>query len=67
MPREVKDAMLSFLALFKCKGISCYQGENVLLAAEEVLRVCKQLDATRGLLEEHVVDILTGLANCSNP
>jgi hypothetical protein len=67
MSREVKDGMLSFLALFKCKSISRYQGENVLLAAEEVLGVCKRLDAAQGLLEEHVIDILTGLANCSNP
>jgi hypothetical protein len=45
MSHEVKDAMLSFLALFKRKGISRYQGKNVLLAAEEVLGVCKRLDA----------------------
>jgi hypothetical protein len=45
MSHEVTDAMLSFLALFKHKGISRYQGKNVLLAAEEVLGVCKRLDA----------------------
>ena len=67
MSQEVKESMLSFLALFKQKEISCYQGENVLLASEEVLGVCKHLDAAKGLLEEHEADILMDLANCSTP
>ncbi len=67
MSREVKDAMLFFLSLFKRKGISRYVGENVLLASEEVLGVCKRLDAGKGLLEEHVIDVLTGLSICGNP
>ena len=65
MSCKVKDAMLGFLALFKCKGISRYPRENMLLALEEVLGVCKHLDAAKSLLEEHVVDVLTGLAICS--
>ena len=67
MSREVKDAMLFFLSLFKRKGVSRYVGENVLLASEEILGVCKRLDAGKGLLEEHVIDVLTGLSICGNP
>ena len=50
MLREVMDAMLNFFALFKRKGISRYQGENVLLASEEVLGVYKCLDVAKSLL-----------------
>ena len=67
MSREVKDAMLFFLSLFKHKGVSRYVGENVLLASEEILGVCNRLDAGKGLLEEHVIDVLTGLSICGNP
>jgi hypothetical protein len=67
MSREVKDAMLTFIGLFKRKGIARYPGENVLLASEEIMGVCKRLDAGKGLLDEHVIDILTGLAISSNP
>jgi hypothetical protein len=67
MSREVKDAMLTFIGLFKRKGIARYAGENVLLASEEIMGVCKRLDAGKGLLDEHVIDILTGLAISSNP
>jgi hypothetical protein len=66
MSREVKDAMLGFLSLFKRKGIARYTGENVLLASEEVLGVCKRLAAARSLLDEHVIDVLTGLSICGN-
>lgn len=66
MSREVKEAMIVFLDLFKRKGIARYSGENVLVASEEVIGVCKRLDAAKGLLEEHVIDVLTGLSICSN-
>jgi hypothetical protein len=66
MSREVKEAMLNFLDLFKRKGIARYTGENVLEAVEEVLGVCKRLDSVNALQEEHLADILTGLSICSN-
>jgi hypothetical protein len=33
MSREVKEAMTKFLYIFKRNGISCYTGENVLVAS----------------------------------
>jgi hypothetical protein len=61
MSREVKDAAISFLDLFKHKGIARYAGENVFLASEEVLGVCKRLDAHGALQNENVNDVATGL------
>ena len=66
MSREVKQAMLNFLDSFKKSGLTKYAGENVLLAASEVLGVCKRLDAVKSLQDEHVHDVLTGLAICNN-
>ena len=45
MSKEVKLAMLTFIEFFKKNGIAKYSGENVLLAAEQLLGVCKCLDA----------------------
>ena len=61
MSPEVKEAMLTFLDLFKCKGVACCTRENIMQISEELLGVCKQLDAVYGLQDEHVADILTGL------
>ena len=66
MSREVKDAMLNFLDLFKRKGVARYTGENVLLVSEEIIGVCKRLDSVGALQEDHVIDILTGLSICGN-
>lgn len=66
MSREVKEAMYKFLDIFKRQGISRYTGESVLVASEEILAVCKRLDAVHALQEEHVTDILTGLSICTN-
>ena len=43
-----------------------YTGENVIVASEEVLGVCKRLNSVRALQEDHVLDILMGLSVCSN-
>jgi hypothetical protein len=61
MSHEVKDPVISFLDLFKLKGIARYAGENVFLASEEVLGVCERLDAHGALQNEHVNDVATGL------
>ena len=66
MLREVKEAMITFLDIFKKKGIALYMGENVLVISEELLGVCRQLDAINALHEENVMDILTGLTIIGN-
>ena len=58
--------MFSFLDIFKKKGVVHYMGENVLAVFEDLLVVCRYLDAIGALLDEHVVDILTGLTMCGN-
>jgi hypothetical protein len=66
MSREVKEAMISFIEFFKKKGVARYTGENVLVVQEELLGVCRRLDAVNALTDEHVMDILTGLSICGN-
>ena len=66
MSREVEEAMFTFLDIFKKKGIARYQGENVMLAAEEILSVTKRLEAGGALRDEHVMDVLSGLSVCGN-
>jgi hypothetical protein len=66
MSREVKEAMYKFLDIFRRNGVARYTGENVLVVSEEVLGVCKRLDAVGALLEEHVIDVLSGLSICTN-
>lgn len=53
MSREVKDAIFKFLDIFKRNGVSRYTGENVLVVAEEILGVCKRLDAVNSLQDDH--------------
>ena len=43
MSREIKLAMISFIEYLKKKGVATYSGENVLIASEELLGVCKRL------------------------
>ena len=64
--QEMFQAMYKFLDIFKRQGVSRYIGESVLVASEEILAVCKRLDAVHALQEEHVTDILTGLSICTN-
>jgi hypothetical protein len=66
MSREVKEAMLSFLEFFKKKGVARYTGENILVVQEEVLGICSRLHSVGALMDEHVMDVLTGLAICGN-
>eukprot|EP00956_Cyclotella_meneghiniana_P028265 scaffold65213_cov39-Cyclotella_meneghiniana.AAC.4 len=58
--------MISFIEFFKRKGVARYTGENVLVVQEELLGVCRRLDAVGALTDEHVMDILTGLSICGN-
>lgn len=66
MSREVKDAMLAFLGIFKRKGVARYTGENIIVVEEEVIGICKRLASVGALLEEHVIDILQGMTICGN-
>ena len=43
MSKEVKNTMLMFIEFFKKYGISKYEGENILPAAEQLLGICKCL------------------------
>ena len=64
--REVKASMFDFIQFFKRMGIAHYPGENVLVASNGLLRVCKSLDVKDALTDEHVIDILTRLAIVNN-
>jgi hypothetical protein len=66
MSREVVDAMKKFLEIFKRNGVSRYTGENVLTVEAEISGVCKRLDAVGALTFDHVLEVLTGLAICTN-
>ena len=66
MSREVKASMIAFIEFFKRRGIANYPGENVLVASNELLGVCKSLDVVDALTDEHVIDILTGLSIVNN-
>ena len=59
MPKEFKLAMLTFIEFFKKSWIAKYNGEFVVLAAEQLLGVCKRLDVVGDLNEEHMHDVLT--------
>ena len=54
--------MLMFLQLFQKKGIARHTGENVRVASEELLGVCRRLASKSALTEEHVHDVITGLS-----
>eukprot|EP00956_Cyclotella_meneghiniana_P015031 scaffold22790_cov42-Cyclotella_meneghiniana.AAC.3 len=66
MSREVRQAMLDFIALFKRRGVARYTGENVMVVEEELKCVAKRLAADGSLTQDHVIDVLTGLCICSN-
>eukprot|EP00956_Cyclotella_meneghiniana_P013100 scaffold18785_cov21-Cyclotella_meneghiniana.AAC.1 len=66
MSREVRQAMLDFIALFKRRGVARYTGENILVIEEELQCVAKRLAAEGSLTQDHVIDVLTGLCICSN-
>lgn len=66
MSREVEEAMHKFIELFKRTGVSRFTGENLLVVQEQVTGVCKRLDSIGALRPEHVMDILSGLAICTN-
>ena len=66
MSREVRQAMLEFIALFKRRGVARYTGENILVIEEELSCVAKRLAADGSLTHDHVIDVLTGLCICSH-
>ena len=66
MSREVKASMIAFIEFFKRRDIANYPGENVLVASNELLGVCKSLDVAGALTDEHVIDVLTGLSIVNN-
>jgi len=66
MSREVKDAMIKFLEIFKKNGVSRHSGENVFVVEEELIGVTKRLNAVGALTDDHVLEVLTGLSICTN-
>ena len=66
MSKEIMQAMLSFLDRFHRLGIASYQGENVLLASEEILGVCRRLNSINAITSEHIHDVLVGLSIAQN-
>ena len=55
MNKDVKQAMLNFLELFKKQGLARYSnGENVEQALEELIGVCNRLDAVNALTDEQM-------------
>ena len=66
LSREVKNTMLTFIEFFKKHEIATYKGDHVLLAAKQLLGVCKRLYAVGALTEEHVHDVLTDLSIVNN-
>jgi hypothetical protein len=57
--------MIKFLEIFKRNGVSRYSGENVFVVKEDT-GVCKRLNAVGALADDHVLEALTGLSNCTN-
>eukprot|EP00956_Cyclotella_meneghiniana_P022695 scaffold43222_cov23-Cyclotella_meneghiniana.AAC.1 len=49
MSREVRQAMLGFIALFKRRGVARYTGENVMVVEEELQCVGRRLSADGSL------------------
>ena len=58
--------MLGFIRFFKKRDISHYPEENVSVVSNELLGVCRSLDVEDALTDEHIIDILTGLAIVDN-
>ncbi len=66
MSHKVKEAMYKFLDIFKQNVMSQYSGESVLVVSEEILGLCKPLDAVKAMQEENVINVLPGLSICTN-
>jgi hypothetical protein len=66
MSKEVRQAKLTFIGFFKKNGIAKYDGENMLLTAEQLLGVCKRLNTVKALAEEHVHENLTRMRIVNN-
>ena len=65
MKWDTKESMLVFLSLFKKRRVAHCPGENVLVATNELLGVCKRLSTVDVLTAKHVFDVVTGLSNCN--
>ena len=66
MSRDVCQAMLDFIALFKRRGVARYTGEYILVIEEELSWVAKRLAADRSPTYDHVIDVLTGSCICGH-
>lgn len=66
MSYEVQEAMLTFLDLFKCKGVAHYTRGNILQISEKLIGVFNWFDEVHDFQEDHVTDSLTRLSICSN-
>ena len=65
--RDTINALKKYLKLFEEKGLRRIRGENVVIAEKEINAVCSRLSEVNALPDETVVDVLTGLTNCSVP
>ena len=65
--RDTIAALKKCLKNFEEKGLRAIEGENVSTAERKINAVCARLHENDSLPDETVVDILTGLTNCSVP
>ena len=67
MSRDTINALKKYLKIFEEKGLRRIRGENVAIAEKEVNAVCARLNKVKALPDKTVVNVLTGLTNCSVP
>ena len=67
MSRDTITALKQYLKTFEEKGLRGIRGENVAVAEKEINVVCSRLNEVKALPDETIVDVLTGLTNCSVP
>ena len=65
--KMIKWALKKYLKLFVDKGLCRVFDKSVTVAEKEIVAVCLQLNKVGALTYETVIDVLTGLTNCSVP
>ena len=67
MSWDTINALKKYLKLLKDKGLHRICGKNITVAEKEIVAVCFWLKEVGALTYKMVVDVLTGLTNCSVP
>ena len=67
MSCEIISALEKYIKLFEDKGLCRICGKNVTFSEEGIVAICLQLNEVDALPYETVIDVLTGLTNCSLP